>query len=309
MSTPTDMPGGRAGLRRTLAAVLAFDVASLVYAHFFEPPPDVPVTWQPAWLQTLHHLAWPVVVLGALAAIGIVGLARGGPRQAWFGLLALVSIALLVESWASVAGHPRRRFFSTGAALAGWLAGCAFGRARAADTSRGERLAETGALAALAATYVGAAIQKLLHGGLFEPLTLRAHILIHHHVDDDTIVGAIAYGVARSPAIAWALVLTTVVVQLGAWILLVGPRARMGWGFLLVSFHLGTLVFLHIFYVEAAVLLVAWCVPWGRLRRRGAPDRVPDDPVVDRRTLGGLCAATVAVIALAWLVPAPHVLP
>ena len=313
MSASVHGDGARPGLRLTLAAVLLFDLFAIVNNFFVVPQPDILLPWSPHWLITLDVHTWPIVVLVIVTAVSIGGFARGRRAQLWFGLLALLCLAVLVESLAAHVGGHRRRFYGPGAVLAGWLVGLVVGRVRGADDARSERLAEAGAAGALAATYVNAGLQKLLAGGLFRDHTLQAHILTHHHVDDPTVFGSIARHVALDPQLAMGLALATVVIQFGAWVFLLGPRARVVWGTLLISFHLGTLLFLHIIYLGATILLVAWSFPWGRLaaRLRGRPRAAtrPEDPPLASSELVLLLGLATLFVGIAWVAPTPHELP
>ncbi|KIG17052.1 hypothetical protein DB30_03649 [Enhygromyxa salina] len=311
MSASVHGDGGRPGLRWVLAIVLLISLYGVVENFFLIPPPEDSPAWSPAWLVTLDGLVWPIVALCGLALVGIAGLARGKRTQLWFGLLALVAMAVLVEAMAAHVGEHRRRFYSVGAALFGWLCGLIFARSRGANDDRSERLAEAGAAAALAATYANAGLQKLMAGGLFDDHSFQIYVLHHHHIDDTSIIGRIAQLVVTHPQIGVGLALSVVVIQAGAWIYLTGPRGRMIWGTLLISFHVGTLAFLHIMYVMATVLLVAWSYPWARvfarvLRRPAPPVSVADDPPLSARELAMLAGVGALLVALAWIAPTPH---
>ncbi|WP_146158639.1 hypothetical protein [Enhygromyxa salina] len=303
--------GGRPGLRWVLAIVLMISLYGVLENLYIIPPPESSPAWSPAWLVTLDELVWPIAALSVLAGIGIAGLARGKRAQLWFGLLALLAMAVLVEAMAAHVGEHRRRFYSVGAALFGWLSGLIFARWRGADDDRSERLAEAGAAAALAATYANAGLQKLSAGGLFDDHSFQIYVLHHHHIDDSSVIGWLAQLVVAYPQIGVGLALSVVVIQAGAWVFLTGPRGRMVWGTLLISFHLGTLAFLHIIYVMATVLLVAWSYPWARIwafvrRRPPPPPSVVDDPPLSVRELGVLACVGALVVALAWAAPTPH---
>jgi hypothetical protein len=307
--------GGRPGLRWVLAIVLMISLYGVLENFYIIPPPEHSPAWTPAWLVTLDAMVWPIIALSVVAGIGIAGLARGKRAQLWFGLLTLAAMAVLVEAMAAHLGEHHRRFYSTGAALSGWLVGLMFARLRDADDDRSERLAEAGAAAALAATYANAGIQKLAAGGLFDDHSFQIYVLHHHHIDDTSVIGQLAQLVVTYPQLGVVLALSVVVIQAGAWIYVTGPRARMVWGTLLIGFHLGTLVFLHIMYVMATVLLVAWSYPWARIGSRirariwGRPAPlviVEPDPPVRARELAIIACVAAVLIAAGWLVPTPH---
>ncbi|MFV8750232.1 hypothetical protein ACNOYE_06750 [Nannocystaceae bacterium ST9] len=317
MSASVHGEGARAGLRWVLVGVTVFDLLAVLLILLVQPAPDVRVAWTPAWLFTIVDRTWPVVVLLAVATIGVIGFARGKRSEPWFLALLLIAMALLVEVLGAWLGSHHRRYYSVGAALTGWLIGLVYGRLRGADQARSERLAEAGAAAALAATYFDAGLQKLLAGGLFEVHSMQAHILSHHPIDDASPIGALTRFVALDSSVAAGFGVVTVIVQVGALAYLVGPRMRMVWGTLLIGFHLGTLVFLNLIYIEATVLLLAWSYPWARIvaRRRGASrpsepaSRELDDPPVAGGELALLGGVTVLLIGVAWVVPTPHELP
>lgn len=313
MSASVHGDGGRRGLRIALTLILFHDLYGIVANMFLIPAPDTALPWWPGWLVTMRTMVWPVVALLVIMAVGLVGFARGRREQLWFGLVVLVSEALLVESMNAHVGDHRRRFYSVGTALAGWLVGLAFARLRKADMGRAERLAEAGAAAGLAATYFNAGMQKIAAGGLLEDYSFQSHILTHHHIDDTSPIGTIAQFVATNQTAATVVALGAVVIQTGSPLFMLSRRTRMIWGTLLISFHLGTQAFLHIIYLPTAVLLVCWSYPWGRLyarlRKREAPKPVPEEDAVDAHSVRWLIAGAIIVAAVGWTVPGAHDLP
>ncbi|MCA9695225.1 MAG: hypothetical protein R3A51_22875 [Nannocystaceae bacterium] len=308
MSASVFGPGGRAGLRVALAVVLCFDVGMLLWQHAFHPAPVDPLPWEPAFLRDLHAQTWLLDVLAGLAIAGAFGFAFARKPLAP-GLVALAAIGLLNESFSAYISQPWRMFFSAGAMLCGWLFGLVIARVTGADPERADRLGEAGATAGLAATYVGAGIQKLVAGGFLQSRALRAHIFTHHEVDDVSPLGHLSQLVATTPWMAEALEYVVVVIQVGAILYLVGPRLRMLWGALLICFHLGTLVFLHIIYIEATALLLAFSFPWGRLRSAAAPTPAPEEPPIPARVARGVILLLIALALVAWSVPTPGEVP
>lgn len=294
--------GDRRGLRWGLTAVLTFDVFFLGWHHFLEPPMPEQMPYWPWFFVWLHHQ--PALLIGlsliALAALGTFALGR---RPITAGIVALLSIGLINEAYSAVVDSPRRMFFSAGATLAGWLLGLVVARAQRTSSDRAERLAEMGAMGALAATYVSAGMQKVLNGALFKSTSLRAHIFTHHEVNDSSLLGQFAHAVATEPWLSALLSFSVVVIQGGAFLWLAGPRMRVVWGTLLMSFHLGTLVLLHIIYVEATALLILFTYPWHSLR-----PRVPAEPIqrIDRTVAVRAGQIAAVVVAIAWVIPTPH---
>lgn len=287
-----------------LAGVLIFDVLFVGWHHFIKAPPTDPVVYWPSFLIAIHQR--PVLVV-ALSVVALLGAASLCVRRFALvgGVVALIAYGLLVESAAAYIGVPPRMFYSVGAALVGYLAAAAYARAVSADDGRRGELVELGALAGLAATYVGAGTQKLIAGAMFDANSLRAHIYTHHPIGDESVFGMIAGWVAETPTVAAALSVMVIAIQAGAWLILLGPRIRAIWGALLLTFHLGTLWFLNILYVEAAVLLLALCFPWPRLFGRPAIEEAGSIEV-PARTVGSVVAISAVVIGVFTFVPAPH---
>jgi hypothetical protein len=154
--------------------------------------------------------------------------------------------------------HP----FAVGVALLGWLCGLLY--AGNAAVPAAEELAEAGAVAALSATYVCAGLSKLIKGHFMwaESATLRAMLVAHRPVDGTSLFDAYAQKVIESPQLAEALAWATLVVQLGAPLLLLGRRWRMLWGTLLLGFHLHVAMLTGIHYSGAIYLLILLSYPW-----------------------------------------------
>jgi hypothetical protein len=194
-----------------------------------------------------------VMALSATALVALVLFARGY-KPLLSGALALTLMSVLAQLHAMQSGGPMRHEFAVGVALFGWLCGLALGK--------DDALPEIGAAAALMATYVDAALSKLLHGNWAESATLRAMLVAHRRVDDVSLLGSYARFVVEHAPAAELLSWATLIVQLGAAIYLVGPRARMLWGTLLLVFHLHVALLTGIYYWDAMYLLVAWSYPW-----------------------------------------------
>jgi hypothetical protein len=226
-----------------------------------------------AGLATTLATPAPVVVLAAVALASLFLFAR---REAapWPAVPALVAMAILEHTLArlSPAGH-HHSFFASGAVLAGWAAGLAFARWRGRPVEEHERVAEAAGAAALAATYVDAGLSKLVHAGALwlDAATLRSALVSNMAVDDASPLASYARFVVDHDGFARALSAGTLAIQLGAVLFLVGPRARMLWGALLLAFHVNVGLLTGFEYKQAAVLLVAFAFPWERLaawRRR-----------------------------------------
>lgn len=319
MSASVYQGASRAPLRWLLALVAATEavVLGVVLSHA-----DRAASAGPA---PLRWLAGGPLAAGAVATVVVLALAafarRARPLTA--GAIALAGLALLSEAHTAVSESPRRVFFTSGAMLLGWLAGLAYARVLGGgagrDPARAEEiLAEAGAAAALAATYVNAAVSKLGDGGLgwmADASTLRGLVIMGTYVDGP---GPLQRAVAEHPGVASALALVAVLTQLGSPLYLLHRRLRMLWGTLLLGFHLNVLVLTGIFYIQATILIVAWSYPWHRLLRRRAPpagEAAPaggDPPILgaspaERRRLHLVSAAAAliaaALVTAAWTLP------
>ncbi|HEY8040979.1 MAG TPA: hypothetical protein VIF15_14335 [Polyangiaceae bacterium] len=287
-------------LRLALAGVAAVDAVLLaVTAHGLSAEATLHGS-RP--LAQLLASAPVVVVIAGVALVALASFARGRAPIVT-GLVAIAALGTLESTQASLfAGH-QRVFFATGATLAGWLFGLAFERRMG---RRGETLAEAGAVAGLAATYVDSGLSKLTTAGWLwaDANTLRSAVLTNHPVDDTSPLASYARLVVENDAVAHGLAAATLVIQLGAVVYVLGPRLRMLWGALLLAFHVNVaLVTQDIFYFQACILLLAFSFPWGRLARaRAAPSPPAFAPEQTRAValrLGGWVAAAAGA---AWLV-------
>ena len=304
---------GRRHLRLGLAFIAAVDLVSVAIQVATTTPGPRSHPLAPALL--LAPGDHPVLV----AAIAIPGLlALLGFARAWHplrsGALALLSLALLNESHAALIHGPSRPYFFSGALLLGWLGGTLLARLVHRDEPpslpRDERLAEAAALACLAAIYAGAGLSKLLHSGVSwaDQQTLRAIVLAHHRVADNSLVGDYAHFITARPHLSQLFATLTLVVQLGAPLILVGPRLRAAWGLLLLGFHVQVTLLTGIGYLQAKLLVPLFTLPWpallARLRRRPAPRDPPIAITPRARRILGLAAGVLALLAaLVWLSP------
>jgi hypothetical protein len=239
-----------------------------------------------------------LVALGALALVALVQLARGKAQLAW-GTLALLLLALLAESHAALVGGPGRSTFASGGMLLGWLVGLLWGRALD-GTRRREDLAESAARAVLAATYVAAALSKLLAHGVrwADDTTLRAIVLSQHRVSDHGLLWRYTTWVVERPGVSQALAAATLAIQLSAVFLLSSSRSlRAASAALLLLFHLNVGLLTGIGYASNMLLLVIVAYPWPRLPSEKR------DPEVERRVLIAALGAVVVLLVLAWLTP------
>ncbi len=286
--------GDRRALVAAIAAVAAWDLFGVVLellgprtsAH-----PDAP-----AWLLAIAGSRALVVGVALVGAAALVLAVRARTRLV--GLVgALASSAVLGEALAATSAGPWRARFFVGATLLGAIVGEAWARWAGAATR--ERALEAGALGMLAATWFGAGLSKLTQAGLAwaDATTLRAIAVAHAHVD----APGLAATVAESADAARALAIATLVVQLGAPGLLLGPRVRLWVALAIVGFHVGVAVVTRIGYWQPVVLLLAFALPWPRwiaaLRRDDVDEPAP--PHAGRATARVLMVSLV-LVAIAW---------
>lgn len=299
--------GARWYLRLALALVLLADLA-IVSGMLVTGAPG-PRTLESAPGVLLALVGRPELVL-PIAAVGLAALVRFalGPGRAGAGLAVLAVLGVLCEAKAAQSGGPERFLFAGGTVLTGWLAGLAFVRASRGDREAEEIAAEAGALGALAAMYVNAALQKLSRSGLgwADGDHLRMLVLAQRPFEDGPL-GAVADLVVGSRELAFALAAFTELAQIAAIAYPFHPRARAVVGTMLLAFHAGVRVLTPISFPQSMALLVAFSYPWHRLlSRRGAGDDATE-LVVARRPWRGALALGAGAALLASLALTPPV--
>lgn len=275
----------RAPLRVGLAAVSVADALGLAAQIQQTAPNDLSYPAAPGFLLALHDHSLARGGVTAIAIMCSVSFGRGRAVIA-SGLGALAALGLLSESHAALVGEPARNFYTAGAMMLGWVFGLVYARGL---KDRGlrlpapdeERLAEFGAIGALAASYVGAGVSKLLRGSFAEVNHLRGMVVSQHPVGDASPLGLYARAVAEHGSLSQALSILTLVVQLSAFLLVVSPTLRRASTLGIVGFHLNVLFLAHILYIEALFLVLLFGLPWptivARLLGRPAANRpVPD---------------------------------
>ncbi|MEI8258880.1 MAG: hypothetical protein WCJ30_24695 [Deltaproteobacteria bacterium] len=229
-----------------------------------------------------RSLAVTVVVV----AVTLLALYRFlGPRASLAsGLVALAGMKIAGETFAAVFTVHRQDFYQGGAMLAGVVMGEAYARRAGVrpENSRAEalearRFGMTGALGMLAGSYMAAGTSKLLAGGFgwATSSALRLMLLSHAEVDGGAWSLVVPRWTAASPLVCMALETGTLIIQLGAFMLVLGPRARRLWATLIVAFHAGIYLTSHILFLTPMIFAIAVAVPWSRVLRR-AED--PEDP-------------------------------
>lgn len=313
MESPWD-GASRRPLRVGLAAIAMFSVAFGAYdAHQLASRPST-AKHAPAEAIALFGAApflAVVVVMGA--AFAVLFARRPAALGAGIGLFAVMG--WLTEAITALANGPRREYFALGVVLAGWLFGLAYARLRHghAEHTPGEAdesLAEAGAVAGIATTYVSAVMSKLSSTGLgwADDTSLRGMILSHHRIDDTSVLGAYVELIVAHPSFSRGLMIATLILQATAFLYVVGPRLRAAYGVALFAFHTNVSFLAHIGYVESRALLLLFSFPWpwivARLRGQAPPEARPErelDPSRHRAAALGLSVGLfVASLFGAW---------
>jgi hypothetical protein len=246
-------------MRLILAALMAFD--ALFSARSLLP----------------SHTA----LFAAPALLSLVLFARR-PAQSLWGWISLISVGVLVES---MSDGPMRFLFFSGTALLGWLFGLACARWQRVDDA--EALAESGALATLAAAYLGALLDKLATPGWTDglrPILASQHVWGHARALDAITAFILAHeGVAR------ALAIFTLVAQASAVLLPFSGRGKTLSAILLLAFHGGIWLLTPIAFPQAMILVGAFGF------RKSETPMVASPP--SRRAI----AAVALVVVAAWL--------
>ena len=323
----------RAALRIGIPAIMA--VEQLVEAWQVAAQAADPTRFPPSGALSRALASTPAAAWGlyAMILLGLVLVARDrSPVKA--GLWALAWAALLSEWQTQIFGSPSRNAFFPGAALLGWVLGQLWATtvlersphaaSRDVSTHRDlrERLGEAGALACIAAAYVGSCTSKLLAAGASwaDATQVRALILWQEPLAEWTWLLAWRDAIAEDPALARAAALATLVIEGGALLLLLGPRLRLVWSMLLVGLHASITLLCTMPYLEPCALLVLLAVPWPAAAAAGgvqAPSRTEathvtegvtgavtegEDPLERPALPLAMAVALGCVVLLAWAV-------
>lgn len=274
----------RSALLLITAAECTIQTSAGYWQAQFRPTPIAPPY---GWVA--HNL----VVTILLATMTVIALWRFlGPRASLAaGFVALAGLKIGGETFERVFMVHHQDFYQGGALLIGALIGESYARMLGVRAEGGRlqalearRFGMTGALAMLAASYMAAGSSKVLTGGISwaTSAALRLMILSHSDVEGGLLATAIPNWAAASPHLCLALEMGTLVVQLGAFMLIVGPRARRLWASLIVAFHLGIYLTSHILFVTPMLFAAVVAFPWARVLP-GGDDNLDDlhDPLHD----------------------------
>lgn len=303
-------PTVRAAGRKTLALLCGLDAAVLALgalssrAGLVEVAAPIPLF---SWLRA-HESAQLALLLGTL-----VGLWQFGWRASLLGgAAAAVLDGLLYETHTAAFGRIEAEFLIPRATLVGWLIGAVLLRAAVSrEGSRRPAVADLGgwhgAVAIFAATYVAAGLSKLLRSGLgwADPRTID-YILLANMPADTGLRATLDQALLRQPTLARGLAGYTLVVELGALLVLCGPRGRQLACAGIASFHLGLMALTGLLAPGSVILAALFGVPWTTLRPAadGDPEAIP---ALDRRrsqwAIGAALLVALALGALAWYTP------
>lgn len=312
----------RAALRIGLPAIMAIE--QFVEAWQVAAQAADPLRFPPSGALSRALAPWPGAawVLYAALAVLLVAVARDrAPVRA--GLGALLCAMVLSEWQTQIFGSPSRNAFFPAAALLGWVLGQAWAttvleRARPAD--RGphralrERLGEAGALGCIAAAYAGSCTSKLVAAGAGWASAAQVQALVLWQEPLATWPWLMGWrdAILEDPSLARAAAVSTLVIEGGAVLLLLGPRLRLLWAALLLGLHASITLLCTMPYLEPMALLALLAVPWPRmlgaqplahspdLPQGHPPDR--EDPL-DRPALPRpMEVALACVLLLAWAV-------
>jgi hypothetical protein len=282
-------------MRRVIGVLMVVDAALTVGFLWTLKSSAVSHPGAPWWLTGLGSNIPALLILGGLACVGAWRFVRSTREPVLPGLVALLSVGLLVEAQGALLEGPMRFLFFSGAALLGWLAGWLVARGRAVEER--ERFGDAGALGTLAACYLGAVTSKLLTSGVawVTDSGLRSTIASQHHWGSSRALDALALFVLEHAGVAYALAAFTLVAQASAVLLPFSRRLRRVAVVLLLLFHTGVWLLTPISFPQAMVLLVAAAF-------------VRDDAVTlrageVRRPLSVLAAGCALFVAVAWLPP------
>ncbi len=311
-AAPRAQDAARHIARAAIAGMVVLDLALLPLA--LADLTAAPADWHgPALYQ------WFAVHVPALLAVAGVGMLAAvafaqGLAPMRTGLVMLLALHLVYEVFArSLATLPPEPIL-TGSALSGWLIGTLWARAIAAKSlpppalrNLEQQLGEATAVALVGATYCLAGVTKALHAGWAWDHRVIWHVLFSfddfepdglRRLLNDTITGDAALGdlLARM----------TIGIQIAALGMVIGPRARLLFGSLIVAVHGSMFLFCGLTDYPLYLFVLGFLVPWPRLLRRvdGAP---VDGPVIDpqrrRRAIVVAAAVAAAAVSASWALP------
>jgi hypothetical protein len=191
-------------------------------------------------------------------------------------LTALLSMALVARIGAEVFGAVSHNFFFPGALLFGWFLGLVIawrkrqqGDPEAQQPTYAESVAESCAVGVLAALYTGSALTKVMDSGFqwVNANGLRAILLAQKGLLHVEWIDAYRASIINHPWFAFVLTFGALLIEAGAFLLLVGRRLRFVWGLLILGMHVNIMFLAGILYIEPMFLVPLFTIPWPALRR------------------------------------------
>ncbi|HFE44084.1 MAG TPA: hypothetical protein ENJ18_01135 [Nannocystis exedens] len=301
----------RAPLRIGLATIAAieFAVEAWAVATMAADPAHFPATAGLSQLLAgLPGLAW--VIYGAVL-LGLLALATD--RRPIIGTFwALLCMVLLSQWQTQLFGSPSRNSFFPGAALLGWAIGSAWAHAQQQDSSPRsttaarvfrQRLAEAGALACIAAAYVGSGTSKLISAGASwgDASQVRALILWQSPVATWGWLLDYRQTLLMSPGYARAAAIATLCIEIGGVFLLFGRRLRLLSALAIIAMHVNIILLCTMPYLEPMALLLLFALPWPQLLGSA---KLPRTAALDPKNgtpPRSIITALLLLIVLAWL--------
>ena len=313
------MPGGaalsasvyegesRAIPRWTVVVLCLLATVGLTWMLLFDSPGSRTRTDAPFFLQWPSQVRSLAVGMALFVAFALVQFGRR--RALGWGIAGLVVVSWLGESQAAFTGYQERHLFACGAVFAGWVFGVAFSQALArelgqpGDPRRDDAFGEAGAAGVFVANYLGACTSKLLASGFgWADAASLLSTLVGRHTFSGGFFDSLLTFLLAHPSLAHLLALTTLAIQAGSVLYLVGPRLRMLWGTLIIGFHVGAFVLMGVKYFFSILIAVAFSYPWPRLLRRvrGLPWAPPEgDPPLTEGERAAL--PRVVIRAAGWI--------
>lgn len=272
-----DDPRRARALRLGLAALVLVDLIRLVAEiGMLRDPAYLGIA--AGWVGHLAETTWACVALGVIAATGAWRWGRHGAQGG--GATALVGLACLGVVHSYVRGEHDESLFFSGVLLAGWLLTEA-AAARPMSAEERARWGCRGALAFLAGVYMTAALAKLGSASWWTGENVRLALAMSLDIDPTSVCLPLRQWMAQTGWVHQCAAVVTVVVQLGAVLLVAGPRLRALAGTALWCFHLALWACLGVVFPEPLVLLplMTWrwsgrelaIGRWAALRDQGSP--------------------------------------
>lgn len=301
-------------MRTGVAAVSVFDVATLLVRTLFPngrpARPDPP---QPFLFLGQH--AWTLVPLALVTIFAIARFARARDPVRW-GLIALALRAVVAECNVAVTGQIAAEWHVSGLCLGGWIAGVAYAQYAHDASARGDdpvsrRFAEAGVTTGVVAMYVAAGVSKVLRAGFAwsRPEMIWHVAYASIRVDGDDVRSRLALALIEHPWLARASSTATLVVETGAFMMLVSRRWRQAVCLALIAMHMSFYAFVRLSAPQTVAMCLLLAFDWQAIlaRRRGEAVEPLADPPLDaaraRSLLSTLALAWVALTLLAWALP------